>query len=62
MISLSFHIIIFTYHQQTGRNGDEFSEVCPANWKPGKKTFKPTFDNASKYIIEELNNDKNKES
>ena len=47
---------------QAYQHFDEFSEVCPANWKPGKKTFKPTFDNASKYIIEELNNDKNKES
>ena len=28
MISLSFHIIIFTYHQQTIRNDNEFSEVC----------------------------------
>ena len=35
---------------QAYQHFDEFSEVCPANWKPGMKTFKPTFDNASKYI------------
>ena len=30
----------------TDRNG----EVCPANWKPGKKTFKPTYDAAADYV------------
>ena len=29
---------------------DRNGEVCPANWKPGKKTFKPTYDNTADYL------------
>ena len=29
---------------------DKNGEVCPANWKPGKKTFKPDYDEAAKYV------------
>ena len=29
---------------------DSHGEVCPANWKPGAKTFKPTFKEAENYM------------
>ena len=29
---------------------DEHGEVCPANWKPGKKTMKPNHEGVAKYL------------
>jgi len=29
---------------------DENGEVCPANWKPGKKTIKPTVEKSKEYF------------
>jgi alkyl hydroperoxide reductase subunit AhpC len=29
---------------------DEHGEVCPANWKPGKQTMKPTKDGVAAYL------------
>lgn len=29
---------------------DEHGEVCPANWKPGKKTIKPTVEESKDYF------------
>ncbi|NEU34601.1 peroxiredoxin, partial [bacterium LRH843] len=29
---------------------DEHGEVCPANWKPGKKTMKPDPKGAKEYF------------
>ena len=29
---------------------DEHGEVCPANWKPGKRTFKTTKEDISNYL------------
>jgi len=31
---------------------DEHGEVCPANWRPGKKTMKPDHAGISKYLSE----------
>jgi len=31
---------------------DEHGEVCPANWRPGKKTMKPNHAGISKYLTE----------
>ena len=32
---------------------DKHGEVCPAGWKPGKKTMKPTTDGVAKYLGDE---------
>jgi alkyl hydroperoxide reductase subunit AhpC len=29
---------------------DEHGEVCPAGWKPGKKTMKPDHDGVADYL------------
>ena len=29
---------------------DEHGEVCPAGWKPGKKTMKPNAEGVSSYL------------
>ncbi len=29
---------------------DEFGEVCPANWRPGKKAIKPTSEGVKNYL------------
>merc|ERR1712202_41610 len=29
---------------------DQHGEVCPAGWRKGKKTMKPTHDGVSKYL------------
>ena len=31
---------------------DEHGEVCPAGWKPGKKTMKPDAEGVAKYLGE----------
>ena len=31
---------------------DEHGEVCPAGWKPGKKTMKPNAEGVAKYLGE----------
>lgn len=31
---------------------DEHGEVCPANWRPGKKTMKPNHEGIAKYLSE----------
>lgn len=37
---------------QAFRFTDEHGEVCPAGWKPGKKTMKPTAEGVAKYLAE----------
>lgn len=32
---------------------DKHGEVCPAGWRPGKKTMKPDKDGVSKYLAEQ---------
>ena len=31
---------------------DKHGEVCPANWKPGKKTMKPNHEGIASYLKE----------
>jgi peroxiredoxin 1 len=31
---------------------DEHGEVCPAGWKPGKKTMKPSKEGVANYLAE----------
>ena len=35
---------------------DEYGEVCPAGWKKGKKTMKPTQEGVSNYLANEYKN------
>merc|ERR1712000_69197 len=35
---------------------DEHGEVCPAGWKPGKKTMKPTKEGVSQYLATQMKN------
>ena len=37
---------------QTFQFTDEHGEVCPANWRPGKKTMKPDHAGISEYLSE----------
>uniref|UniRef100_A0A0V0J4N3 Thioredoxin peroxidase n=1 Tax=Schistocephalus solidus TaxID=70667 RepID=A0A0V0J4N3_SCHSO len=32
---------------------DKYGEVCPANWRPGKKTIKPTVKGSKTYFAEQ---------
>lgn len=35
---------------------DEYGEVCPAGWRKGKKTMKPTKEGVSNYLANEIKN------
>lgn len=35
---------------------DEYGEVCPAGWRKGKKTMKPTQEGVSNYLANEIKN------
>lgn len=34
---------------------NKYGDVCPANWKPGKKTIKPTVHGIKKYLTDNIN-------
>ena len=38
---------------------DEYGEVCPAGWRKGRKTIKPTQEGVSKYLASQSKNGTN---